>query len=164
MERSWRAAAKRANVLLHRHELQPVVAQGVGRHAASPMLGDINRYLLPVLQDRPHYIRGRQRSIADVRNKLCTAVAAASARLHRRGILQWYLYHGGLGYPLMAGLEAKFLVPPFASTLIAATATFVAAWLSYRVVEQPAIRLGRTLERRVLNSALRVAAEHAAKR
>ncbi len=76
----------------------------------------------------------------------------------------WYLYHGGIGYPLMAGLEAKFLVPPFVSTLIAAAVTFVAAWLSYRVVEQPGVRLGRTLERRVLNSALRVATEHAAKR
>ena len=76
----------------------------------------------------------------------------------------WYLYHGGLGYPLMDGLEVKFLVPPFVSTLIAAAVTFVVAWLSYRVVEQPGIRLGRTLERRVLNSALRVAAEHAAKR
>jgi peptidoglycan/LPS O-acetylase OafA/YrhL len=63
----------------------------------------------------------------------------------------WYLYHGGIGYPLMAGLEAsRWLMSPLLSTIIAVAVTLLAAWLSYRLIEQPGISLGRWLEKRVL--------------
>jgi peptidoglycan/LPS O-acetylase OafA/YrhL len=69
----------------------------------------------------------------------------------------WYLYHGGIGYPLMAKLDG--LMPPLVSTVIAAVVTFLVAWLSYRLIEQPGISLGRMLEKRALNKNSRVTAE-----
>jgi len=64
----------------------------------------------------------------------------------------WYLYHGGLGYPLMTGLETShWLASPLISTVIGVVVTLFAAWLSYRLIEQPGISLGRRLEKRALN-------------
>ena len=59
----------------------------------------------------------------------------------------WYLYHGGIGYPLMAALEA----PPYGlsrivTTVLATGLTLVIAWISYRFVERPAIETGRQIE------------------
>jgi len=72
----------------------------------------------------------------------------------------WYLYHSGVGYPLMAGLEAsRWLVSPLVSSIIAAIFTFGVACLSYRLIEQPLISLGRTLEKRVQNANLRATPE-----
>jgi peptidoglycan/LPS O-acetylase OafA/YrhL len=71
----------------------------------------------------------------------------------------WYLYHGGIGYPLMAGLEAHWPLSPLVSSVIAAAVTFFVAWLSYRWIEQPGIWFGRRLEKRALNRNLRVVPE-----
>lgn len=63
----------------------------------------------------------------------------------------WYLYHGGLGYPLISALqEPRLAMSAFASICIAAAVTLLVAWLSYRVIEQPGIALGRFLEKRSL--------------
>jgi len=59
----------------------------------------------------------------------------------------WYLYHGGLGYPMMAAMEATG-VAGWAAAGITAMVTMMTAWLSYRLIERPGIALGRGLERR----------------
>jgi peptidoglycan/LPS O-acetylase OafA/YrhL len=60
----------------------------------------------------------------------------------------------------MAGLEAsRWLVSPLVSSIIAAIFTFGVACLSYRLIEQPLISLGRTLEKRVQNANLRATPE-----
>jgi peptidoglycan/LPS O-acetylase OafA/YrhL len=64
----------------------------------------------------------------------------------------WYLYHGGIGFPLMIGLESHWAMSPLLSTAIAFGVTFLVAWLSYRVIEQPGIHLGRIVEQRVVNA------------
>jgi peptidoglycan/LPS O-acetylase OafA/YrhL len=61
----------------------------------------------------------------------------------------WYLYHGGLGFPLMAALESRFLIPPLTSSLIVAGITLIVAWVSYRLIERPGIAFGQRLERYV---------------
>lgn len=58
----------------------------------------------------------------------------------------WYLYHAGIGYPLMAALEkAPWQLPSAASTAVGVAVTLTVAWLSYRLVERPGIDLGRRL-------------------
>lgn len=57
----------------------------------------------------------------------------------------WYLYHAGIGYPLMAAMEAKIGTVQVISTIVGVTVTLFVAWLSYRFVEQPGIALGRRL-------------------
>jgi peptidoglycan/LPS O-acetylase OafA/YrhL len=64
----------------------------------------------------------------------------------------WYLYHGGLGFPLMAALESSFLMPPLVSSLIVACITLIVAWVSYRLIERPGIGFGQMLERYVRNA------------
>jgi peptidoglycan/LPS O-acetylase OafA/YrhL len=66
----------------------------------------------------------------------------------------WYLYHAGIGYPLMTALEARpYGLSALVTTLIAVAVTFLIAAVSYRFVEQPAIAAGRRLEKRWLGSA-----------
>jgi peptidoglycan/LPS O-acetylase OafA/YrhL len=67
----------------------------------------------------------------------------------------WYLYHGGIGYPLMAALEAsRWAIAPLMSACIGVVVTLLVAWLSYRLIEKPGISLGRMLEKRSTNENL----------
>ena len=72
----------------------------------------------------------------------------------------WYLFHGGLGYPLMAALEqSRHALSPLISVCVAIVVTLFVAWLSYRLIEQPGISLGRMLEKRLSNRTLRAMPE-----
>jgi peptidoglycan/LPS O-acetylase OafA/YrhL len=72
----------------------------------------------------------------------------------------WYLFHGGLGYPLMAALEhSRYAISPLISACVGIVVTLFVAWLSYRLIEQPGISLGRMLEKRVSNRTLRAMPE-----
>ena len=56
----------------------------------------------------------------------------------------WYLYHAGLGYPLMATLEAApYSLSAIRTTFVAAGLTLTVAWMSYIFIERPAIEKGR---------------------
>lgn len=62
----------------------------------------------------------------------------------------WYLYHAGIGYPLMAWLEGRaWELPAVVSTAIGVTVTLAMAWISFRLIEQPGIALGHGLAKRL---------------
>jgi peptidoglycan/LPS O-acetylase OafA/YrhL len=67
----------------------------------------------------------------------------------------WYLYHGGLGYPLMAALT-NLAIPPLISVCAGVVISLFVACLSYRLIEQPGISLGRVLEKRFSDTTLGV--------
>lgn len=59
----------------------------------------------------------------------------------------WYLYHAGIGYPLMDALQGPSAgLPAIAAIAAAVLVTLTLAWLSYRIVERTGIELGRRLE------------------
>lgn len=61
----------------------------------------------------------------------------------------WYLYHAGVGYPLMAALEkGPWQVTPLLSIAIGVGCTLTLAWASFELVERTGIAAGRALERR----------------
>ena len=61
----------------------------------------------------------------------------------------WYLYHSGIGYPLMAWLEAPAIgLHPVLSVAIGAAVTLLVSWISLRLIEEPCIELGRRFEQR----------------
>jgi peptidoglycan/LPS O-acetylase OafA/YrhL len=61
----------------------------------------------------------------------------------------WYLYHGGIGYPILAILESKaFGISPWVSVATAAFATLAMACASYWLIERSGIAIGRILEQR----------------
>ena len=60
----------------------------------------------------------------------------------------WYLYHAGIGYPVMDALQGPSVgLPAIAAISVAVVATLTIAWASYRWIERPGIELGRRLER-----------------
>lgn len=59
----------------------------------------------------------------------------------------WYLYHTALGYPLFAFLaHHDSLIPGWLTIPVVIAITILASWVSYVIVERPAIPLGRRLD------------------
>ena len=61
----------------------------------------------------------------------------------------WYLYHAAIGYPLAVALGPFLGETAWAQAVIvvvATIATLFVAWLSFTIVERPAIAFGHTLE------------------
>lgn len=75
----------------------------------------------------------------------------------------WYLYHAALGYPLMATLAVFLGEQTWAQAIIvvaATIATLFIAWLSFTIVERPAIAFGLAFERYLRPSPSRSAANN----
>jgi peptidoglycan/LPS O-acetylase OafA/YrhL len=58
-----------------------------------------------------------------------------------------YLYHGVLGYELFRHFEGG-PVPMWLLVLIACVISFIVAYLSFRLIEEPGVRFGKRIERR----------------
>jgi peptidoglycan/LPS O-acetylase OafA/YrhL len=74
------------------------------------------------------------------------AIELPGFRLLGRVSYSWYLLHVGLG-DLLFQIADRWEMSPALSTVPVTAVSLLVAWLSYRLVEQPGIAIGKRLER-----------------
>jgi peptidoglycan/LPS O-acetylase OafA/YrhL len=74
------------------------------------------------------------------------AIEVPGFRLLGRVSYSWYLLHVGIG-DLLFQIVDRWEISPALSTVPVTAVSLLVAWLSYRLVEQPGIAIGKRLER-----------------